>query len=112
MISLTKERISVFELLAAAREVQGTNYVKGDRILCDKRFEKGTNHMVEFKINREGTGLGGKGEYYRRFLTETGYKELLKAAEQNQISIIKHAVNTEGSLAYTPSFTPGDSFGR
>lgn len=32
--------VSVFELLAAAREIQGTDYVDGDGIMCGKRSER------------------------------------------------------------------------
>lgn len=57
----------MFELLAVARETQGANYVKGDGILCSKRFEKETTHMVEFILNMEITDLGSEGEYHRSF---------------------------------------------
>ena len=106
-MKLTKETISVFELLAAAREVQGTNYVKGDAILCSKRFEKETAHMAEFEINEEGSRIGRKGEYHRLFLSETGYQNLLELAKADQIHINKHAVIVNGNLTYTVPFPPG-----
>ena len=111
-MQLTGEKISVFELLAAAREIQGTNYVKGDGILCYKRFEKETTHMAEFRINEEGTKLGKKGEYHQLFLTETGFQDLLDLAKANQIHMEKHAVTVEGCLTYTSPFPPGDTPGR
>ena len=42
--------VSVFELLAAAREIQGTDYVDGDGIMCGKRYDKQTAHMIEFSF--------------------------------------------------------------
>ena len=69
--------MSVYELLAAAREAQGTNYVKGDGIFCEKRFRKETAHMVEFLIREGQDAFGGKGEYHRKFLTEKEYQNIL-----------------------------------
>lgn len=70
---LQQENISISELLAVARESQGSNYVKGDKILCEKRFEEETVHMIEFVILEKGTGFGNEGEYHRRFI----YKAIL-----------------------------------
>nr|WP_304972520.1 ParM/StbA family protein [uncultured Schaedlerella sp.] len=42
--------MSVFELLAIARESAGADYVKGDRILCGKRYAADTEHMLEFRV--------------------------------------------------------------
>ena len=39
--------VSIYELLAAARESAKSDYIKGDSILCEKRFHPGTHYMVE-----------------------------------------------------------------
>ena len=38
--------ISIHELLAVARESEGVKAVKGDDILCEKRFAPDTRYMV------------------------------------------------------------------
>lgn len=40
--------ISIHELLAVARESEGVKAVKGDAMLCEKRFAPSTRYMVEF----------------------------------------------------------------
>ena len=88
---LERKEMSVYELLAAAREAQGTNYVKGDGIFCEKRFRKETAHMVEFLIREGQDAFGGKGEYHRKFLTEKEYQNILLQVKQGKIWIKRHA---------------------
>ena len=99
---LERKEISVYELLAAAGEAQGTNYVKGDGILCEKRFRKETAHMVEFLIREGQDAFGGKGEYHRKFLTEMEYQNMLLRMKQGKIRIKRHAQIQGPSLCYTP----------
>ena len=42
--------ISIHELLAVARESEGVKAVKGDAMLCEKRFAPSTRYMVEFLL--------------------------------------------------------------
>lgn len=76
---LQNENIHISELLAVAREAQGSNYVKG-----------------------EGTGLGKKGENYRFFLTKEAYKKSLIWEKQQKISIQKYARVDGHTLSYLP----------
>lgn len=46
--------ISIHELLAVARESEGVKAVKGDDILCEKRFAPDTRYMVECKLCLNG----------------------------------------------------------
>ena len=39
--------VSIYELLAAARESAKSDYIKGDSILCEKRFHPDT-HYISF----------------------------------------------------------------
>ena len=39
--------VSIYELLAAARESAKSDYIKGDSILCEKRFHPDTHYMVD-----------------------------------------------------------------
>ena len=94
--------ISVYELLAAARGAQGVDYVKGDGILCQKRFREDTAHMVEFLIIQDQPALGRKGEYQRRFLTEEEYQNMLLLNEHESIQIKKHAERCGEFLHYLP----------
>ena len=54
--------ISIYELLAVARESEGVKAVKGDDILCEKRFAPDTRYMVEFLVLEQKEGFGEKGE--------------------------------------------------
>ena len=54
--------ISIHELLAVATESEGIQAAKGDAMLCEKRFEKATRHMVEFILLKKNARLGEKGE--------------------------------------------------
>ena len=99
---LEKNEMSVYELLAAARELQGTNYVKGDAIFCDKRFREGTGYMVEFLIREGLEAFGKKGEYHRRFLTEEEYQNLLLLEKEGKLRIKRQAQTQGASLCYLP----------
>lgn len=98
---MKRECISIHELLAAAREVQGANYMEGDLILSSQRFQEETTHMVEFKVMEEGTGLGRKESYQRRFLSEAGYVSMQAMEVQGKIHIQRYAEVQAGVLSYT-----------
>ena len=91
--------VSVLELLAAAREIQGTDYVEGDGIMCEKRYEKGIHHMIEFS-SLDGRDSLGKNRYQRRFLSESGYKHALENEAQGKIRIVQYARINGGGLDY------------
>ncbi len=92
--------------MAAAREAQGINYVKGDGIFCEKRFREDMTHMIEFLITEGQSALGRKGEYCRRFLTEEEYRDMLELAGQGKLQIKKHAEVKESALRYLPIPVP------
>ena len=52
--------ISIHELLAVARESEGVKAVKGDDILCEKRFAPDTRYMVEFLVLEQTEWFGEK----------------------------------------------------
>ncbi|MFR9274069.1 MAG: DUF5720 family protein [Clostridia bacterium] len=94
--------ISIHELLAVARESEGKQAAKGDAMLCEKRFEKATCHMVEFILLKGNKRFGEKGEYHRYFLTTEEYKELVEMDREKHIRIQRHAFVIEGNLYYIP----------
>lgn len=55
--------VSIYELLAAARESAKSDYIKGDSILCEKRFHPDTHYMVEIEMLKTDNTLGKKGAY-------------------------------------------------
>lgn len=59
--------VSIYELLAAARESAKSDYIKGDSILCEKRFHPDTHYMVEMELLENDNRLGEKGNYIRKF---------------------------------------------
>ena len=60
--------ISIHELLAVARESEGVKAVKGDAILCEKRFAPDTRYMVEFFVVGAKGMVWGKGRVSSLFL--------------------------------------------
>ena len=53
--------VSIYEPLAAARESAKSDYIKGDSILCEKRFHPDTHYMVEIELLKNDNKLGKKG---------------------------------------------------
>lgn len=95
--------MSVFELLALARETQGADYMKGDRILCEKRYAKETDHMLEFQILGNEEPYGKPGDYFRLFLTGEAYRQMREKEQQKQIRIIHYARVRDQTLVYGPA---------
>ncbi|WP_270605765.1 DUF5720 family protein [Dorea amylophila] len=89
--------VSIYELLAAARESAKSDYIKGDSILCEKRFHPGTHYMVEIELLENDNRLGEKGNYIRKFLTE-----ILQKQEKHLIKIKRQAIVQKGNLRYIP----------
>lgn len=94
--------MSVFELLAIARESAGTDYVKGDRILCGKRYAADTEHMLEFRVLNSREPYGTPGDHCRLFLTGAAYRELREKERQEKIRVIHYARVQGNTLVYGP----------
>lgn len=94
--------MSVFELLAIARETTGVDYVKGDRILCGKRYAADTEHMLEFRILRSHEPYGNPGDHCRLFLTGEAYRRMWEKERQKKIRTIHYAGVRGGILVYGP----------
>ena len=82
--------VSIYELLAAARESAKSDYIKGDSILCAKRFYPDSHYMVEIELLENDNKLGEKGNYIRKFLTEPEYLPILQKQEKHLIKIKRH----------------------
>lgn len=93
--------MSVMELLAVSREMQGTDYVEGDRIMCKRRYERETAHMIEYLSLDEADSMEKKSRYRRKFMTEAGYRQALERQSQGKIQIIRHARLKRSALEYT-----------
>ena len=98
--------VSIYELLAAARESAKSDYIKGDSILCEKRFHPDTHYMVEIELLKNDNKLGKKGNYIRKFLTEPEYLPILQKQEKHLIKIKRQAI-VQRKLAIYPS--PGQA---
>ena len=59
--------VSIYELLAAARESAKSDYIKGDSILCAKRFYPDSHYMVEIEMLKTDNTLGKRGITYGSF---------------------------------------------
>ena len=49
--------VSIHELLAAAREAVKSDYIKGESILCETRYQPDTHYMVEIEMSVSYTHL-------------------------------------------------------
>lgn len=94
--------MSVFELLAIARERADADYVKGDRILCEKRYAADTEHMLEFRVLGGYEPYGNSGDHCRLFLTEEAYRQMREKERQKKIRAIRYARVRGSTLAYGP----------
>ena len=94
--------VSIYELLAAARESAKSDYIKGDSILCEKRFYPDTHYMVEIELLENDNRLGEKENYIRKFLTEPEYFPILQKQEKHLIKIKRQAIVQKGNLRYIP----------
>ena len=88
--------VSIYELLAAARESAKSDYIKGDSILCEKRFHPDTHYMVEIELLKNDNKLGKKGNYIRKYLP------ILQKQEKHLIKIKRQAIVQKGNLRYIP----------
>lgn len=95
--------ISIHELLAVARESEGVKAVKGDAMLCEKRFAPSTRYMVEFLLLEQSEQFGNKGEYHRCFLTKESYHELIELQNVGALRFQRRALVLEGILHYLPA---------
>ena len=94
--------VSIYELLAAARESAKSDYIKGDSILCEKRFHPDIHYMVEMELLENDNRLGEKGNYIRKFLSEPEYLPILQKQEKHLIKIKRQAIVQKGNLRYIP----------
>ena len=76
------------------------DYIKGDSILCEKRFYPDTYYMVEMELLENDNRLGEKGNYIRKFLTEPEYFPILQKQEKHLIKIKRQAIVQKGNLRY------------
>ena len=84
--------VSIYDLLAAARESAKSDYIKGDSILCEKRFHPDTHYMVEIELLKNDN----------KFLTEPEYLPILQKQEKHLIKIKRQAIVQKGNLRYIP----------
>mgnify|MGYP003272727267 CR=1 FL=1 len=84
--------VSIYELLAAARESAKSDYIKGDSILCEKRFHPDTHYMVEMELLGNDNKLGEKGNYIRKFLTEPEYLPILQLEKCSRMALLQQSV--------------------
>lgn len=84
--------ISIHELLAVARESEGVKAVRGDAMLCEKRFAPDTRYMVEFLVLKQTEKFGKVGTYHRYFLTKKAYYEIMELQNQGILRFQRQAL--------------------
>src|SRR5699024_7681723 len=63
-----------------------------------ERFLPETRHMVILDVLDNGSPVGYKGERYRFFLSDEGYKNARKSEERGEIRICSHAAVASGHI--------------
>lgn len=78
----------------------GVISLKGHDIMDIARFDEGIQHMIVFEVLAAGAAVGLKGDGWRLFLDENGYRKALAEQEQGLILIRNHAGVLSGHLVH------------
>lgn len=87
---------SIRDRLAAAKAQEPP--MLGHDLFGLERYSPYTRHMVVVDILNSDSPVGFPGERYRFFLSDEGYKNAKKSAEQGEIKIRSHAAVGAGRL--------------
>lgn len=72
--------------------------LQGHDLTGVERFLPETRHMITLDVLNNESPVGYKGEHYRFFLSEEGYKNARKSEQRGEIKIKSHAAVCGGSL--------------
>jgi len=78
---LNKKDNSIHQKLAEARIKSNSAILLGHDLMGEERFMKEAHHMITLEVLNDNSPVGHKGERYRFFLSDEGYKNA-KLSEQ------------------------------
>lgn len=89
---------SIMRQLAAAREQAKPPVMQGHDLMGLERFMEETRHMITLDVLNNDSPVGYKGERYRFFLSDEGYKNARSSEQRGEIKIKSHAAVMAGKL--------------
>ena len=100
-----KERDNSIRRLAEAKAQAKEPIMQGHDLTGMERFHPQTRHMIVVDILSNDSPVGYKGECYRFFLSDEGYKNAKASEQRGEAKIRSHAAVCCGSLY--PDKNPG-----
>ncbi len=95
---IEKSERSVLRRLAEAKERVKQPVLQGHDLSGIERFQKDTRHMIVLDVLNNDSPVGFKGERYRFFLCDAGYRNARASEKRGEINIRNHAAVTAGKL--------------
>ena len=95
---IEKSERSVLRRLAEAKERVKQPVLQGHDLSGIERFQKDTRHMIVLDVLNNDSPVGFKGERYRFFLCDAGYRNARASEKRGEIKIRNHAAVTAGKL--------------
>ena len=88
---LNKKDNSIHQKLAEARIKSNSAVLLGHDLMGEERFMKEAHHMITPEVLNDNSTVGHKGECYRFFLSDEGYKNAKLSEQRGEIKIKSHA---------------------
>lgn len=95
---LEKRDNSIRRRLAEANAQVKEPPMQGHDLTGVERFMQETRHMITLDVLNNDSPVGYKGERYRFFLSDEGYKNAKKSEQRGEIKIKSHAAVAAGKL--------------
>lgn len=89
---------SIRRRLAEARAQAKEPVMQGHDLMGLERFLPDTRHMIVLDVLNNDSPVGYKGERYRLFLSDEGYKNAKKSQQRGEIKVRSHAAVAAGRL--------------
>lgn len=89
---------SIRRQLAEAKKQINQPTMQGHDLTGMERFLPETRHMITFDVQSSDSPVGFKGERYRLFLSDEGYKNAKASEQRGEIRITSHAAVSDGKL--------------
>ena len=87
---LNKKDNSIHQKLAQSRIKSNSAVLLGHDLMGWERFMKEAHHMIILEILNDNNPVGHKGECYRFFLSDEGYKNAKFSEQRGEIKIKSH----------------------
>lgn len=95
---MDKRDTSIRRQLAEAKEQAKQPVMQGHDLMGLERFMEDARHMITLDVLSNDSPVGCKGERYRFFLSDEGYRNAKKSEQRGEIKIRSHAAVMVGHL--------------